>query len=183
MQVRKPARMMIPVLLAVMLGGGPGLEAAGPSYLSTLTGTWIFSTVAGPGMTIPAVVTYHADGTITYSDATMFGGSAMAPYKFGTYNGVWQQIRQNRFGTTAIGLMFDPGTNAVIGFARGRSALRYHGNTSTLVGKLYLETVACPTPFTCPDPTNPNLVWTPFGDPNGFAIVLSRVTRVSVPPL
>lgn len=122
----------------------------------------------------PGMVT-NADGTATDSDATLFGGFVMAPMKFGPYNGVWERTGHNRFGTTAIGLMFDPVTSVVIGFARGRSTLRYDGSSSKLVGTLDFDFAPCSSEFTCPDPTDPSLGWTPLGS---FPVVLSRVARV-----
>jgi hypothetical protein len=189
MMTFRTTRRMILVALAVVLLATPVLRADQPRP-QTLAGTWVYSTVVGQAttgelMTIPGMATYNADGTLTYSDATMLGGSAAmpSPIKFGPYNGVWERTGHNRFGTTGLGLVFDPATNKVIGYARGRSALHYDGDSSKLVGTLYFEFAPCSSEFTCPDPTDPATSWIPFGDPNGFSVVLTRVTRVPAVPL
>jgi hypothetical protein len=182
----RTTRRVILLLIAVMLLAAPALRADHDPWPQTLAGTWFYSTIVGPGATLPGLVTYNADGTVAYSDATMFGGFAAAyNWKFGPYYGVWEKTGRDRFGTTAIGLIFEPDSNVVIGFARGRSALHFEGGSLKLVGTLWLEVLMCPAvqggSFACPDPTDPALAsyWIPFGGPGAsFPIVLTRVTRV-----
>ena len=37
-------------------------------------GTWVWQTSFGPGMSMPALLTLHKDGTVSVSDGLMFGG-------------------------------------------------------------------------------------------------------------
>jgi hypothetical protein len=182
MNTFRSTRPLILVLLAAMLATAPAAQAADPWH-PDVAGTWVFVTAMGPGMTLPGMATFHEDGTVVYTDATMFGASPI-PFKVAPFQGVWQMTGKNRFGGTSIGLLFDPATGMVVGFGRARSALRFDGSPSRVVGTLYLEMASCPTPVTCPDPTDPEVTWYPLGDPvNGFPVVLSRVSRVPAGPL
>jgi hypothetical protein len=180
----KSARRLALVLLAVLLLGGLAVPAASELWRPTLTGTWYFATGVGPGAAVPAVATFHDDGTVVYSDALTYGGVPLFPVKFTPFLGVWRMTGFGKFGGTSVGLMFDPTTNVIVGLERARSALRFDRDLGHVVGTIYLETAMCTGPFACPDPTDPAVVWTPVGDPvNGFPVTLSRLSRVPAGPL
>jgi len=196
MKTLRPAHRMILVLIATVLLAAPAIQAGPPPWIPTIAGTWYFSTslaaVTGPGTTVPGMATFHEDGTLVYTDALMFGMGAKLGFavKIAPYHGVWRMTGKNKFGGTGIGLLFAPapGTTApdvVVGFIRSRSELRYDGSLSRIVGTIYIETTMCETgPLSCPDPTDPDVVWVPFGDPvQGFPVALSRVSRVPAGPL
>ena len=172
--------LMMSLALVAIVGASRADAAAPERYTATtLAGTWMLSTVVGPGAALPSFVTYAADGTLVYADALMFGGVELLPMKVGPFFGVWEQTGPRDFGGTSVGLLFDPTTNDVIAIARARSALRVARGGAHASGTIFLEMVPCPTPVTCPDPADPAVSWVPFGGPvNGFAVSLSRIVRV-----
>jgi hypothetical protein len=176
-------RIALGVLAGLFVFGATTLAADGFAK-ATPVGTWYLSTEVGPGATLPALVTYNIDGTLTYVDAFLFGGVELLPFKVSPFLGVWRPTGNGRFGGTSFGLLFEPTSNVAVAIMRARSALRFDGSRDRVVGKIYVETVMCPTPVSCPDPTDPSVVWTPAGDPvNGFAVVLTRASRVPALPL
>jgi hypothetical protein len=184
LSTRRMALLVLAALLALGVTSPTADEGWRPGWRPTLTGTWYFSSVIAPGATLPGLVTYHDDGTAVYSDAIMFGGIPQVPMKITPFHAVWQVTGRNRFGGTALGLIFDPVTNAMIGFARARSNLRFDTDLNHIVGTIFGEMVLCSTTFTCPDPTDPSLVWTPTADPvHGMSVSLSRLSRVPAGPL
>jgi hypothetical protein len=171
------------------LGAGLAVPAANEMWNPTPTGTWYFATdasmLAGPGAALPAFVTFHDDGTLTYTDAAMFGALPALPLMGSPYHGVWRFTGPGRFGGTSVGLLFDPASSAMIGFSRARSALRFDRDLGRISGTIYVETAMCTVPMVvCPDPTAPTVTWTPVGDPiNGFKVSLTRLSRVPAGPL
>ncbi len=194
MHESRRARLMVSSLLAAGLLAAvflatAALRADGRREAPAIAGTWAFSTslatVGMPGATLAGMVTFNEDGTLVYDDALMFGGGAqLFPWKTSPYHGVWRATGRNRFGGTSIAMLFDPATGAMVGFVRARSSLRFASGDSKIVGTIFTETVICPNSFSCPDPANPGVQWTPFGNPvDGFPVVLTRVVRVPAGPL
>ncbi len=184
MKTRTSARRLILLTVAVLLVGGLTAPVASGRFPATLVGTWYLASGLGAGATLPSLVTYHRDGTLGYTDALMFGGVPQLPMKVSPFLGVWRATGPRRFGGTGLGLLFDPATNMMVGFVRSRSSLRFDVNPGRVVGNIYIETTMCPSQFTCPDPTDPAVVWTPYGDPeNGIPVVLTRLFRLPAGPL
>lgn len=144
-------------------------------------GTWAWSTHRPSGGTFPALVTYHRDGTITGSDGLMFGidyPPALNETTMSPFQGVWERTGPHTFKGTSLWLQFAP-EGTVIGWGRVRSDLHYVGDPDHFEGMMYLESLPCPTPFTCPDPVTS--VWTSTVTAREVSAV--RVTRVEPPGL
>lgn len=121
-------------------------------------GTWAWAThrpEKSGGGTFPALITYNQDGTLTGSDGVMYGINyppAVNPYKESGLHGVWERTGRHSFRGTSYWMLFDANGN-VIALGRARSDLHFApGDPDHFAGLMFTDTLACPTPFTCPDP-------------------------------
>ena len=152
------------VVVVLFIFVGIALQAAAPSASGQLqpagglSGTWAWSTHIG-AETLPAMVTFHIDGTAIVSDSAMFGGLPTAPMKVGPLHGVWARTEPRRFGGTSMGILFDPATNLPAGFMRSRVDLEMSEDRGSLQGTMIIDLLFCPTAMTCPDPSDPTLTW------------------------
>lgn len=149
-------------------------------------GTWVWRTYVGPGLTLPALITFHSDGTITGSDATMFGGVPGAETKTTPIHGVWERTGRQSIGGTGLYLIFDSASGVLIAMGRSRSSLQFATGFESFQGKMFVETLACATgPLTCPNPLDPNAQWVAFpGMPqDGFEVSGALLARVPAGPL
>jgi len=160
--MRKPA-ILVAVCIAI---AGVWLLAGAASTMAIAAqqdegyqpwGTWAWSThrpvVAGGG-TLPAIITYHRDGTLSGSDGIMYGidyPPAHNPKKESLLHGVWERTGPLSFRGTSLWLLFAENGN-VIGWGRARSDLHFVGDPDHFEGTMYVDSLPCPTPFTCPDP-------------------------------
>jgi hypothetical protein len=146
-------------------------------------GTWVWRTnLPIPNASLPALVTLHVDGTMTGSDGVMFGGP---PSQDGTrmspIQAVWEPTGWRRIGGTGLWLTFDQ-SGKLTGFGRSRSDLRLSRDGEQLEGEMFLETLKCTTPVSCPDPLDPAAVWVP-NNPPSFTVSAKRLHRVPAGPL
>ena len=145
------------------------------------TYVWLTQTMNGPS---PSLISLHIDGTVSLSDGNMFGGSNPAN-RLTPARGVWERIGDHSFGGTSLWLIADATTGVVKRFGRSRVMAEFV-DFDHFQGKLFVETLACPTPVTCPDPlTSPASAWVsnPNMPPGGFPISGSRLERVPAGPL
>ena len=163
------------IAVALLLAGSVSPLAA-PGEGANITGTWWLVGQYGPGMTLPTLVTYHADGTSAASDSIMFGGIPGFPFKITPLHGVWKRTGPGQFGVTSLMLGFDPATNMLVAIGRARADIRFDGDFDHLAGMLYGELLFCPTPFSCPNPTDPAAPWITTTPPVPFTAI--RVRRV-----
>ena len=141
-------------------------------------GTWAWSTQRPVGGALPALITYNKDGTLTGSDGVMYGLNyppAVIATKESGLHGVWERTGPHEFRGTSLWLQFDPNGNA-IGWGRSRSDLEFV-DADHITGTMWLDSLPCPTPFTCPDPVDTQ--WTSAVTVRAVSAV--RLTRVEPP--
>jgi hypothetical protein len=142
------------------------------------TFVWLTHTPTGD---LPSLLTLHQDGTVAVSSSNMFGGSSLSLGQRTTaLQGVWAPTGPKTIGGTSLDLVFDAGTNLLIGFGRARTQLIFT-DFDHFEGTLFLDFLACPTPSTCPDPQDPSAAWTAAvpGVPS-FSVSGRRLQRVEV---
>lgn len=124
----------------------------------------------GTGLKYPGFVNIYPDGSLTVS-----GGKGI--------HGVWERTSVRNIHATSFFSNFDDPNNLYI--ERHRCSLDYSADFNSYQGTEFAETVGCPTPLSCPDPLDPNTVWTraPWSPPNGFPISGNRVGLVAPGPL
>ncbi len=146
----------------------------------TLTGTWILWAELPTGARVPALHTYHSDGTITSSDVLSFGGLPGVPIRITPLHGVWERTGPRAFATTNLFLVYDASTSLLIGFGRARATISFTGNDDDqFSGTAYPEFLPCPSPFACPDPQAAGAAWAPFpGLPPSFPATATRLRLV-----
>ena len=147
-------------------------------------GTFAWRTTVGPGFSSPALVTFSADGTVIGSDGTMFGGMPITATLASPFHGAWVRTNWRNVAGTSLWLVFDT-AGVRIAWGRSRSSLEFALNFDSLEGKMFIETLPCPTPLTCPDPTNSAAKWVPVPNmpADGFSVTATRVEPVKAGPL
>lgn len=161
----------------------PGASTPYPSLALPwgLTGTWyIRFQIDGtpPGFHLPAVITFHADGTYEAVDGGDFGAIPDLPYDQASQLGNWRWRGGNRYVAEGLILSFSReagsegqlvnilGSIIDIELDRRRDAF-----TATVTQKIWF----CPDTFFCPDPlTDPPDVTIP-GEDAGFSIEARRL--------
>ncbi len=143
-------------------------------------GSWAWSTHRPAGGTFPALITYHKDGTLAGSDGLMYGINyppAVNPYKESGLHGVWERTGPRSFRGTSYWMQFDSNGN-VVALGRARSDLHFTpGDQNRFDGVMFMDTLPCLTPLTCPDP-----VTTPFtSSVTVREVSATRVVRVEPP--
>src|SRR5690348_4473356 len=72
------------------------------------SGTWVWSTYTPVGAALPALVTFHQDGTVAGTDFSMFGGTASSLSRRTTpFHGVWERTGPSTVGVTSLYLVYD----------------------------------------------------------------------------
>jgi hypothetical protein len=162
----------------------PGANAE-TSAMPQPWGTWVWLTHTPSGAALPALVTLHQDGTVAVSDTTMFGGLPGSTMLSTPLSGVWERTGPHAIGGTSLYLVFDSATSLLAGFGRARTALEFPvGMADQFQGIMFVDFLACPTPFTCPDPQNTSAAWMAFNPAvPSFAVSAKRLRRVEVGPL
>lgn len=149
-------------------------------------GTWIWSTYTSTGAALPALVTFHQDGTVAGSDFSMFGGTASnLPRRATPFHGVWERTGPHTIGSTSLYLVYDALSTRLIGFGRTRAALEFTpGDFDYFEGTMFVDVLSCGTPATCPDPQDPSAAWKPYNTmAPSFVVSAKRLHRVEASPL
>jgi hypothetical protein len=99
-------------------------------------------------------------------------------------HGVWERTGWQSIGGTSLYVVFDATTGAVMKYGRARSSLQFAGDFNSFKGKIFIESLICATPLTCPNPLDPAAKW----DPNptmpfdGFTVTGQRLERIAAAP-
>ena len=147
-------------------------------------GTYVWQTQMGSGNHLPALITFHSDGTISGSDGSM-SGALNQKIRTTPLHGVWERTGWQSIGGTTLYLVFDAATGAVMKYGRARSSLQFADDFNSFQGKIFIESLTCATPMTCADPLDPAAKW----DPNptmptdGFPVTGQRLERIAASPL
>lgn len=146
----------------------------------TLTGTWVLWAKLPTGGRVPALHTYHSDGTITSSDTLSLGGLPGVPIRMTALHGVWERTGPSTFAATNLVLVYDASSSLLIGFGRARATVSFSkedpGQGS---GTAHMEFLACPSPVACPDPQAADAAWVPFpGFPPSLQVTGTRLRLV-----
>lgn len=147
-------------------------------------GTYVWQTQVGAGNHLPALITFHIDGTITGSDGSMFG-ALNAKIRTTPLHGVWERTGWQSIGGTSLYVVFDAATGAPAKYGRARSSLQFAADFNTFEGKIFIESLTCASPLACPDPFDPAAKWdpNPTMPPDGFAVTGQRLERIAAGPL
>lgn len=98
----------------------------------TLAGTWVvwaeLTVPPGVQVQVPALHTYHSDGTITSSDVLSLGGLPGNSIRITPMHGVWERTGPSAFATTNLFLVYDASSSLLIGFGRARATLSFARN-------------------------------------------------------
>ena len=146
-------------------------------------GTWVWSTYTSTGAALPALVTFHQDGTVAGSDFSMFGGTAGNQLRRTTlFHGMWERTGPHTISVTDLYLVYDALSSRLIGFGRTRSALEFRpGDIDYFEGTMFVDFLSCPTPATCPDPQDSSAAWKPYDTMMpSFVVSAKRLHRVEV---
>jgi hypothetical protein len=161
---------------------------ARPPAGDLLVGTWAWQTSlpVSPGleMPLPALVTYHIDGTVSVADATMLGGlpAAANPFMYTPGQGVWEHTGHHEFGGTSLYLRFDRSTGILLGILRSRAHIEFGADFDHIKGTMHLDFLSCSSPLTCPDPVSaPPEAWQSFGPVSDFSFTATRLHVVPMP--
>lgn len=141
-----------------------------------LTGTWyVRFRIDGtpPGFNLPAVITFHADGTFEAVDGGDFGALPDLPYDQASQMGAWKWLGGNRYRADGLILSFSRQAGSegqldnILGTIIEIELDRRHDSfTAGVTQKIWY----CPDTFFCPDPlTDPPNVTIP-ADQAGFSI-------------
>ncbi len=168
------------IVLAAVVAVTANSQMAAPDPQIWGTYVWQTQTSFGP---LPALVTLHIDGTASVSDAEMFGGLNLARRRTPMY-GVWERTGGKSFAGTSLYLVFDAATGAVTRYGRVRVSAEF-ADFNHFQGRMFAESLACATAFTCPDPLDPAANWVPSPNmpPDGFQITGARLERIPPGPL
>ncbi len=161
----------------LFLVSSPPMKAADTQ---TLTGTWIVWAEPQFGVRVPALHTYHSDGTITSSDTFMFGGVPGATIRITPLHGVWERTGPSAFAATSLVLVYDASSSLLIGFGRARATVSFPKNDPDHIsGTASVEFLPCPSPVACPNPLAADAAWAPFpGFPPNFQATAARLRLV-----
>jgi hypothetical protein len=185
MRLRMPEKrltVVMPLLLVSLAVAGALASAATSGQedgMGQIYGSWAWSTHIGSGTALPSLATIDKDGTVHGVDSMMFANPLGAPGKMSPFHGAWERTGPASIGGTSIWMRFDD-AGMLKGFGRVRSALALGPDRNHLQGTMFLETLDCTTPFSCPDPTDDSNTWTPYG-PGFFPVTATRILRVPPP--
>lgn len=170
---------------AVELGAqAPPRSAIVSSHWGQVWGTYLWQTDQGSGNHLPALITFHIDGTITGSDGTMSGG-ANPNIRTTPLHGLWERTAWQSIGGTSFWLVFNAANGAVTKYGRARSSLEFANDFNSFQGKMFIESLSCDTQLTCPDPLDPAAKWVPNPTmpAGGFSVTGKRLERIPAGPL
>jgi hypothetical protein len=144
-------------LAAVLFITSPTLVADNPHAVA---GTWVTWASPSPGMQVPVIQTFSADGYIVSSDVKMFGGLPGVTIRVTPMHGVWERTSRNVMKTTNLAMVYDASTNLLIGFVRSRATGSFN-EAGEVVGTVIPEFLGCGSPIACPDPLSRDAAWGP----------------------
>lgn len=154
-------------------------------------GSWVWTTDLGAVGSLPVLITFRSDGTVSASDSFMYANPLAPPAGQGAKRsplvGVWQRTGHRTFGGTSLWFQFNS-AGVVTGYSRSRSALELV-DADHFQGVAFMEGLAgcnmnpALPPIGCPDPTDPAAVWTPspIMPPGGFPVSATRIHRIPPP--
>ena len=184
-------RVLLPIVILVMAAAPLCAQPAGPVSAPRVAGqpwgTWYWVTDISAatginGSTLPTVITFHEDGTLACAEGNSFGGFPGAVLVYSAGLGTWEKERRGTFRATRLGFVFDKATGVLKGIGRSRFTFKYAGDFDQITGTLFVETLPCSTgPMFCPDPFDPDAVWTPASPPGGFPATATRMNALPVP--
>jgi hypothetical protein len=181
-RIRVAAGVLAVAVSAVMLTM-PAV-AQGPSNDNQVWGVWVHRVHIPAGGTIVALVTNHFDGTATASGGFMYGGRPGATTQQSPIHNIWEKTGPRTIARTSLLFTFDL-AGLLTGFQRNRSRVEFSQDFNSYKGIEFMETLACPTPLTCPDPLDPTATWIPLPTmpPSGFEVSGKRSIIVPSGPL
>jgi hypothetical protein len=167
---------------AAALALGALLFVASPSLVAdnrhAIAGTWVTWASPMPGIQVPVLQTFSADGTIVSSDVTMFGGLPGVSIRATPVHGVWERTGRNVIKTTNLAMIYDASTNLLVGFVRSRATGSFN-EAGEVVGTVIPEFLGCALPVACPDPLSPDATWGPVpGFPPSMTFTSTRLQLV-----
>ena len=139
-------------------------------------GTWLHKV---EGVSLPALVTIHVDGTLTVTSGFTFG--AGFPMRISPIHGVWERVGPKTIHATSLFFLFDE-NGVLTGYPRNRCRLQYSNDFNSYKGTEFMETISC-SASNCPDPLDLKVTWTPSPPATGFAISATRLKLVPPGPL
>jgi len=145
-------------LAAVLFIASPSLVADNPHAVA---GTWVTMASPMPGMQVPVLQTFSADGYIVSSDVLMFGGLPDVGIRVTPMHGVWERASRNVMKTTNLAMVYSAQTNLLVGFVRSRATGSFN-DAGEVVGTVIPELLGCASPVQCPDPLSPDAAWGPI---------------------
>ncbi len=171
--------------MAVLMGTAIFVNSQAPmGALPLLWGTYVHQVSVGPGVNLPALVTFNLDETVTVSSGLMFGGLPGSTDRMSPVHGIWRFTGPRKVGATTYFFTFD--VNGILtGYQRNRCTLNFSRDFKSYEGNEFMETTSCSSPFACPDPMDPGTVWTALpGQPaGGFVTTGKRVQWLPAGPL
>jgi len=144
-------------LAAALFVASPSLVADNPHAVA---GTWVTWASPAPGVQVPVLQTFSADGYIVSSDVLMFGGLPGVAIRLTPMHGVWERTGRNVMKTTNLAMVYDAATNLLIGFVRSRATGSFN-EAGDVEGTVVPEFLGCGSPVQCPDPLSPAAAWGP----------------------
>lgn len=144
-------------------------------------GTWYITFLieeAPPGFNLPALITFHRDGTFTAVDGGDFGALAELPFNQTTQQGVWQWSGGKEFVATGMILSFSREfemEGQLDNVSKTRIDIEFGNDPDEFTAVVSQEFWFCPSTFFCPDPFTapPDLVVPSEG--SGFSILARRL--------
>lgn len=178
-------RRMLSIVTAALVLLTVSANGQGPLRFGQFWGTWVHRVEVGPGAHMPGLITLHIDGSVTGGSGLMFGGVPNAPNRYGPVHGVWERTGWRTIGATTIFTVYNALTGVLSGYQRDRCSLEFSQDFNSYKGTEFMETIACETPTSCPNPLDPTLKWTPLPTmpSTGFQVSATRVIRLDAGPL
>jgi hypothetical protein len=184
--MRRLFLIVVLTLVVAPLGAQPAGQWYRPDSPAQPWGTWYWVTDISAmtginGTSLSTVITFHEDGTLACAEGNSFGGFPGAALAYSTGLGTWERERRGTFKATRLGFVFDKATGVLKGIGRSRFTFQYAGHFDEITGTLFVETLPCSAgPMFCPDPFDPDAVWTPASPPTGFPATARRVYALPI---
>lgn len=140
-----------------LVAGSRPFQAAGKPEESQIWGSWYVVFHAGPGLTLPALVTINREGTVTNIDGDDFAQPPF-PNLHSATHGTWVGKGNGTFEAVGMFLIYDT-TGNLVGIGRNLISFQFGENSDTIAGVANGQRLDCPTPFTCPDPLAEDANW------------------------
>lgn len=160
---------------------GSGQPVAGTYYLALSADP--FGLPLPPGLSLPGLITLHADRTAVIVDGGDFGGlpfNTKDSPQLGSWKHGWHSVQ-----VVFLFLQADAATGDVLSWQRVHITLR-HDDRNTLVGEVNVFQLPCDGPapfgiFNCPDPVENDADFVPNSPPD-VPITLRRLSARTPTP-